>query len=58
MKLKCKEPFGNFVPGDELDVPDGVIYDKAFFAEVPASPAAEDVSRLENDGAPPTKGSK
>jgi hypothetical protein len=57
VKLKCKETFGNFVPGDELEVPDGVIYDKAFFDEVPASDAA-DVSRLEDDGAPPLKGSK
>jgi hypothetical protein len=58
VKLKCKEAFGNFVPGDELDVPDGAIYDKAFFGEVPATPVTEDVSRLENDGAPPMKGSK
>lgn len=51
MKLKCKEAFGNFVPGDELDVPDGVVYDKAFFDEVQTATVAEDV-------APPTKGSK
>lgn len=57
MILKCVEPFGNFTPGDIVEVPDGALFDTAFFAEdkvpeeVPDS-NSEDVSRLENDGAP------
>jgi hypothetical protein len=44
--LKCYEPFGNFVPGDEIEVPDGAIFDGAYFKAVevktpePAPPAA------------------
>jgi hypothetical protein len=53
MKLKNKVPFGNFVPGDEVEVPDGALYDKEFFEEV--QDPAEDISRLENDGAPAPK---
>ena len=48
MKLRCTRPFGNFTPGDEIDVPDGAVFDGAFFEEaelkpvVPETPAKED----------------
>lgn len=31
MLLRCREAFGNFVPGDEIEVPDGAIYDTLYF---------------------------
>lgn len=35
MVLECVHPFGNFVPGDEIEVPDGDVFDVAYFKEVP-----------------------
>ena len=35
MNLKCVRAFGNFVPGDEVEVPDGAIFDHYYFEEVP-----------------------
>lgn len=32
MILVCVNPFGNFVPGDEVLVPDDAVFDTAFFA--------------------------
>jgi hypothetical protein len=29
--LKCSRPFGNFNPGDEVEVPDGAEFDHAHF---------------------------
>lgn len=40
MLLRCHTAFGNFVPGDELEVPDGAVYDRAYFGQAPAKPAA------------------
>lgn len=34
MQLRCKNAFGNFEPGDEVEVPDGAEYDHAYFEEV------------------------
>lgn len=34
MTLRCTNAFGNFKPGDEIEVPDGALYDGAFFEEV------------------------
>lgn len=31
MKLRCHAPFGNFTPGDEVEVPDGAAFDGAYF---------------------------
>lgn len=31
MKLRCREAFGNFVPGDVIDVPEGAVYDTLYF---------------------------
>ena len=31
MKLVNYEPFGNFVPGDEIEVEDGANYDTAYW---------------------------
>ena len=31
MILKCKVSFGNFQPGDEVEVPDGVVFDPGHF---------------------------
>lgn len=32
-KLVCIVPFGNFQPGDELDVDAEAVYDKTYFTE-------------------------
>ena len=31
MQLVCVRPFGNFKPGDEVEVPDGAVFDKFYF---------------------------
>lgn len=36
MKLECVRAFGNFVPGDEVEVPDGAIFDTTHFTEAKA----------------------
>jgi hypothetical protein len=43
MLLRCTNAFGNFKPGDEVEVPDGAVFDTAFFelAEAPAQPEQE-----------------
>lgn len=33
MTLTCIKPFGNFEPGDELEVPDGAVFDTAYFEQ-------------------------
>lgn len=33
MILVCTHPFGNFKPGDEVEVPDGAVFDGAYYAE-------------------------
>lgn len=54
MNLKCVVAFGNFVPGDEVDVPDGAIFDHAYFEEVSTTKddTAKDEAQMETDGAP------
>jgi len=37
--LECIRPFGNFVPGDEVEVPAGAVFDTFYFKV--ASPAKE-----------------
>lgn len=34
MLLRCTHAFGNFEPGDEVEVPDGATFDTAHFEEV------------------------
>lgn len=48
MLLQCYNSFGNYEPGDELEVPDGALYDAAVFKEVPA-PAEDDESAEEGE---------
>lgn len=31
MILVCINPFGNFVPGDEIEAPEGAEFDSAYF---------------------------
>ena len=31
MTLVCIQPFGNFEPGDRVEVPEGAIFDTAYF---------------------------
>lgn len=38
MILECTEAFGNFVPGDEVEVPDGDAFDTAHFKAKEAAP--------------------
>lgn len=33
MKLTCVKPFGNFKPGDEVEVPAKATYDETYFTE-------------------------
>jgi len=35
MLLRNVRPFGNFVPGDTVEVPDGAEFDHVFFEEAP-----------------------
>ena len=48
MFLTCLRPFGNFTPGDTVEVPDNAVFDTAYFsdekAEAPAvhEPLAKD----------------
>lgn len=43
MQLKCVRPFGNFKPGDSVEVPDGAVFDTFYFETEPESapPASE-----------------
>lgn len=34
MLLRCTAKFGNFKPGDEVEVPDGARFDHAYFEAV------------------------
>lgn len=34
MLLRCHHAFGNFAPGDEVEVPDGDVFDSAHFEAV------------------------
>lgn len=34
MLLRCHDAFGNFEPGEEVEVPDGAAFDQAHFEEV------------------------
>lgn len=36
MFLKCKVAFGNFKPGDEVEVPDGGEFDTVYFEQIKA----------------------
>lgn len=36
MIIKCKQPFGNFKPGDLVEVPDGAIFDELYFEHAAA----------------------
>lgn len=35
MIIRCIQRFGNFVPGDELEVPDEAVFDTTFFEATP-----------------------
>ena len=41
MILRCTKPFGNFEPGDEVEVPDGAVYDAFYFEKAPADDKAK-----------------
>jgi hypothetical protein len=38
MNLICIQSFGHFEAGDEVTVPDGAVYDSAYFEEAAAPP--------------------
>lgn len=42
MKIRAKLAFGNFVPGDEVEVPDGCIFDTTYFERADEAPPVED----------------
>ena len=42
MQLRCKNAFGNFKPGDEVEVEDGAVFDTAHFERAEEEPAEEE----------------
>lgn len=46
MLIRCVRAFGNFQPGDEVEVPDGAIFDRAYFTQAEA-PKTPEVSKRE-----------
>ena len=40
MQLICVNAFGNFAPGDEVEVPNGAIFDAAYFRRKEAAKPA------------------
>jgi hypothetical protein len=40
MLLRCVRSFGNFVPGDEVEAPDGAVFDHVYFEQA-AEPKPE-----------------
>lgn len=41
MIIRCVKPFGNFAPGDELEIADESKFDEFYFEPVPAKGGAE-----------------
>lgn len=41
MLLECIEPFGNFVPGDTVEVPEGAVFDTFYFKQADEPKKAE-----------------
>jgi hypothetical protein len=39
MIIRCIRLFGNFRPGDELEIPADAVFDETYFERVPASGA-------------------
>lgn len=52
MQLRCVRAFGNFEPGDEVEVPDGAAFDGTYFekAELERAPVVEDDGDAEEEG--------
>jgi hypothetical protein len=42
MILRCRESFGNFVPGDLVEVPDSAVFDGAYFEQVEPDGSVEE----------------
>ena len=38
MQIKCIRAFGNFRPGDVVEIPDGAVFDEGHFERLAASP--------------------
>jgi len=53
MRLTCIRPFGNFEPDDEVEVPDGAVFDRYYFEEAdlasPPAPAPEPLAQEEGN---------
>jgi hypothetical protein len=48
MRLVFTHLFGNFVPDDEIEVPDGAIYDHSYLKPVPpAAPTTKTKDKME-----------
>jgi hypothetical protein len=45
MLLRCHTAFGNFVPGDEIEVPDGAVFDGAHFEQAEPDKGSEKESK-------------
>lgn len=52
MKLRCHNAFGNFVPGDEVEVPDGAGFDHYYFEADEPEQAPEPAPEPEPDPEP------
>lgn len=45
MQLRCHTPFGNFVPGDTIEVPDGAVFDSAYFEQAESATTPKEGSK-------------
>lgn len=50
MTLKNIVPFGNFKPGDTLDVPDGCVFDSFYWTPVAAPETKARATQSNKDG--------
>lgn len=50
MQLRCKNAFGNFTPGQTVEVPDGAVFDTAYFElDEPVTEEAPEVAEEEGN---------
>lgn len=59
-KVVCIAPFGNFKPGDEVEIPDGAKFDTSYFqvAPTPVTPPAPAPQPVPAPGPAPAPSSK
>lgn len=45
MRIRCTNAFGNFGPGEEVEVPDGAAFDPAHFEMAELEPVADEEAK-------------